>query len=115
MEEQINLIRKLKGKLDKTSDKLSYYKNKSMRLDDTVVINDMKIKKQERQTIDYEQQVRDIQEKFDRLAEKYRSKRKDYNDMKDKIIQGSKTVNPNFLALVLCSLLFGVMFKQVNF
>lgn len=63
---------------------------------------------------EYEDKIKDLREKFDRLAEKYRTKRKDLEDIKDKIIQGSRTINPNFLATVVFSLVFAFMFTKAS-
>ncbi len=62
---------KLKKINNKALDKISFYKEKSMRLDDTMVFNDTKIDKLINQTANLEDQNNDLQSKVDQFHSKY--------------------------------------------
>ncbi len=67
---------KLKQMNIKSLDKISFYKEKSMRLDDTVVVNDSKMERLRNQTVNLEDQIGEMQVQVQEYQEKYRLKKK---------------------------------------
>ena len=61
----------LKKKLEKYRDELSYLKDKTLKLDDTMVVSDMKLTKIQRQNFELEDKCLNLEKELDKVMGRY--------------------------------------------
>eukprot|EP00347_Sterkiella_histriomuscorum_P012635 403367814 len=106
----------LKMTLSEKDQKIQYYKDKCFKLDDTVIVNEMKIKKHESVLNEYLDQIADLNKKLEKLLNKYTNQKAELSQLEQSYLtlkqSSSRSLNPNFIASIVFSLIFTYLFSR---
>jgi predicted nucleic acid-binding Zn-ribbon protein len=95
----------LKEQTSKLTHRLSFYKEKSLRLDETMIANDQQIERLQGVNNSLEETIDDIKGEMQEVIDKYRHKKRKIYTLQDKIQQIQKANTTNIVIAVIATLI----------